>query len=217
MVTERYFTGIGSRQPTPDQAEPFSGRFRELRDLTRYLSYCLTAYGWHLRSGAAEGMDTYFEEGALKSPQVDLEKIEIYLPWRDFNAHLHASGGRHHVVTPHLPPYQQAQALVADFHPRGDRLSPGALRLHTRNIFQVLGRDLNTPSKAVFLCAKPLANGHVQGGTNTAVQVARRYGIPCVNLYYAEVRELVEHHLEKLTVDFPDELLLDFSQLKLAS
>ena len=67
-----------------------------------------------------------------------------------------------------------------------DRLSQGALKLHLRNVNQVLGADLNTPSKFLICWAKMDKQGSPIGGTRTAWKIAEKYGIPCFNLAVEE-------------------------------
>lgn len=78
--------------------------------------------------------------------------------------------------------------MVWDVHPAPDKLKQGPLLLHTRNIFQVLGEDLNTKSRFVILYAEPTYNG-VKGGTNTAFTLAEMHGIETFNLWDEEVVE----------------------------
>lgn len=58
-------------------------------------------------------------------------------------------------------------------------------RAHTRNVFQVLGADLRSPSSFLVCWAPwdPRSAGDVTGGTRTAVRLARSFGIPVFNLF----------------------------------
>ena len=73
----------------------------------------------------------------------------------------------------------------------------------TRNVYQVLGLDLKTPSKALFCYAQPTKNKQgivigVKGGTNTAIQLAMKHNIPIYNFYLQEdidkVKSLMENY-----------------------
>lgn len=65
-----------------------------------------------------------------------------------------------------------------------------------RNIFQVLGKDLDTPSDFVVFWAKPIGNsGKVSGGTNTAVALALQESIPVFNMYNDPTLKALRSHL----------------------
>lgn len=161
----RYYTGIGSRE-TPDSVlNQMFGIAADLAD-----------QGYILRSGAAEGADSAFEGGAA-----DLDSIEIYLPWKGFE-NRHGRG--------YIPPEEieanfrkGAKRIASEVHPQWSNLTDGTQKLHTRNVYQILGRDLKTPSEFVICWAKPTRDGLVKGGTRTAVAIARRHNIPVINLH----------------------------------
>jgi hypothetical protein len=156
------YAGIGSRN-TP---EP-------ILDYMRKVACRLAARGYVLRSGAASGADSAFEQGAVAVNGA----CEIWLPWTGFNGHadtgLYPSDGHH----------QYASTV----HPAWDRLSRGPKSLHARNVGQVLGADLRTPVKFV-LCYTPdgceTEEGRTRetGGTATAIVIAARSAIPVFNL-----------------------------------
>jgi hypothetical protein len=75
---------------------------------------------------------------------------------------------------------EEALSLAARFHPAWDRCSDHARRLLARNTFQVLGRDLRTPSKMVICWT---VDGKDTGGTAVAIRLARESGIPVFNLF----------------------------------
>jgi hypothetical protein len=118
-------------------------------------------------------MDTAFEDGCQGN-------AEIYLPWIDFNDRIDDNA----LALDDLDPKKVALAerMASEIHPAWALVRQGARKLHTRNIFQVLGHDLKTPSKFVICWAKPEGSA-VAGGTRTAVVLARDYGIPVINLY----------------------------------
>lgn len=150
----QYYSGIGSRQ-TPDnickQMVTF-GKNMALKGLT-------------LRSGHADGADKAFEYGCniIGGPK------EIYIPWKNFNQ-----------STSHLYEIPEQAFLVAEqFHPAWNRLKQGAQKLMARNVCQVAGMDLNTPSLFV-LCWTP--NGSGSGGTGQALRIAKALKIPVFDL-----------------------------------
>ena len=60
----------------------------------------------------------------------------------------------------------------------------------TRNVYQVIGKDLESPSKFV-VCWTP--KGEIVGGTAQAMKLAQKLDIPIFNLYNANTKnELID-------------------------
>jgi hypothetical protein len=114
----------------------------------------LSELGWVLRSGGAVGADTAFEDGAKEK--------EIY----------RASDAT-----------EEALRLAARLHPAWNRCTDHARRLLARNTFQVLGRDLRTPSKTVICWT---VDGKDTGGTAIAIRIAQENAIPVFNLFVSQ-------------------------------
>jgi hypothetical protein len=79
-----------------------------------------------------------------------------------------------------------ARTIARTIHPRPSALSSGALKLHTRNIYQIAGPYPNWEnaanlSKVVVFCADE-EDGKVRGGTRTAVVLAAKNSIPTINI-----------------------------------
>ena len=122
-----------------------------------------------LRSGGADGADSAFEKGALKAGHI----MEIYLPWPGFQ-------GRYDYCDINaMYAHPDAHKIASQYHPKWNMLKRGAQALHSRNVCQILGKNLKTPSKFV-ICYTP--NGSGSGGTGQALRMARAYGIPVFDL-----------------------------------
>ena len=67
-------------------------------------------------------------------------------------------------------------------------------KLHTRNMFQVLGAQLIQPSQFVVYWA-PTQGGEVLGGTRTAVVLVQQRAIPCFNLADMPTRRRLERFI----------------------
>jgi len=150
---KKYYTGIGSRK-TPKNIQ------RVFTELAHYLE----ELGYTLRSGAANGADSAFEAGVISD-----DNKQIFLPWRGFNG-----------STSQL--YQVddiALNYAGEIHPDWMRCSDAAKKLHARNVYQVMGKDYKTFSEFV-ICWTP--NGNPVGGTATAINLAKTYKIPVLNL-----------------------------------
>ena len=172
-----YYAGIGSRE-TPESLKP---------TIEKIVKLC-NKYNFILRSGGANGADSFFEE------YCDNELKEIFLPWKNFNNN---PSNLYNVS-------EEAMTLTSKFHPGWSRLSIGARKLMARNICQVLGEDLKTPTSFVVCWTK---DGKDTGGTGQAIRIAQHYNIPIFNLYNNYELELLITYINKLhdtnTITYP--------------
>lgn len=135
------------------------------------IAYYLSLSGWTLRSGGARGADTAFEQGLGQVYK------EIYYA-KDAT--------------------KEAMAISAEYHPAWNKCSQYAKQLHGRNAFQVLGKDLATPSSFLICwtpdgCETHATRGYSTGGTGTAISIANAYNIPVYNLANIESFNLINH------------------------
>lgn len=194
-----YYTGVGSRK-TP----------KEIQKMMREASFMLAKRGWCLRSGGADGADLAFQHGV--AAYVIAEEIEnphevadIYIPWEGFNHHYSSEAGI--IVCPgKWGNWPEAEKIAARVHPAWHAVkkdgSPVMERsvkaLHTRNVYQVLGDNLDQPSK-FLLCWAPVDRwGVPKGGTRTAWVVAEQSGVECFNLFHESVHQRIVAWLERL-------------------
>ena len=148
-----YYTGIGARlTPLPI--------LQKMQEIAKFLAQ----KGWILRSGGADGADSFFEKGCDEVKG----KKEIYLPWKGFN------DNKSQLLWP-----QAAWKIAEEIHPAWDRCSVNARCLHTRNIPQVIGYELDKPSEFLICWTE---GGKEIGGTATAIRLAMSYGIKVYNL-----------------------------------
>jgi len=127
-------------------------------NLMNRIAVKMASLGYTLRSGGAEGADKAFELGASMK--------EIYYA-KD--------------CTP------EAMEIASKFHPAWHKCSEFARKLHGRNSFQVLGRQLNLPSQYCICWTPDGCNSHATrkystGGTGTAISIADAYKVPVINL-----------------------------------
>lgn len=154
-----YYAGIGSRQTPPDVIK-----------MMRSIGQQLAVAGWVVRSGFADGADKAFCYGAEEAQG----EMENYLPWKTFNGAPHNDA---RFIC--LKPCEQAIAIARAHHPAWNNCSDPAKLLHIRNVYQVLGHDLRSPS-AMVVCWTPGGSG--SGGTGQAIRIARSHGIPVFDL-----------------------------------
>ena len=173
-----FATIIGSRKAS----EAALGRLQKVADM-------LVALGYGLRSGGADGADAIVTNTKCSK--------EIILPWSKFNGLIHNPKAGVYDATK-LPNYAIAKTTAKQIHPAPEKLSQGALKLHTRNVYQITGtKGVNRDNLSkVVVYAAPEKDGKVSGGTATAVNLARVLKIPTYNVCLGtEYKEL----LDKLT------------------
>ena len=164
----RIYAGVGSRSTPPD-----------VLDRMEQIAEAMARRGWTLRSGAAAGADSAFENGARRAggPR------EIWLPWDGFNGRTADGAARIGRNNP------RNRDRARQCHPAWHTLSDGVQKLMLRNVHQVLGPGPgSSPPADVVLCWTP--NGAAGGGTGHAVRLARRHGIPVVDLGTGDRRAL---------------------------
>ena len=206
----RPYTGIGSRE-TPEL----------ILMLMELIAELLCATGFRGRSGAAPGADSAFRRGARRSDRYGDVGFEDFLPdhtmfdkeefgWvkpdqeeRIFDARM-------------FDAYEESVQLALSARGSWNGLGRGGILLHSRNPMQVLGGSLKQPSKFCIFYAKPKGKqGLVEGGTNTAVQVALRHNVPVFNLYLEDVQQRMirwlYNNIEKLCEESQKRLKENFS------
>lgn len=173
------YTGVGSRN-TPDR----------ILDIMEHVGYVLVRRGYVLRSGGAEGADKAFEAGCDAAQG----SKKIYIPWSGFNNYI--SDGMS-VMTLDQGNRDGAIDIIKDVHPAFNRLSRGALALHARNVYQVMGIYLDSPSQFLLCYAPTDKDGVPTGGTRTAWVVAQMFGVPRFNLNneqdYERITKFIKH------------------------
>ena len=148
--------GIGARKTPQEFLEIFEAVGQEA--LKR---------GWYVRSGHADGADYAFELGAK-------ENCIVYLPWKSFNSDKPVLG---EAVCVDLR--EDVLEMVYRHEPYAMECNIGIKRIKARNVYQVLGVDLQKPSDIV-VCWTP--EGKIVGGTGLAMKLARKANIPIINV-----------------------------------
>lgn len=204
-MTELIYTGVGT-QATPEN----------ICKVFTYLGAELGSRMIRLRSGHADGSDLAFEAG---SPLVLGDGFdrrlgrEIYLPWKNFNGRRKyfdpyiervQDDEGYYIPDEHWSTYQKAIEIAKSVIPWWDKLKPSHQRLHTRNVYQVLGLDLTRPSEFLVCYAEKDNRGEPKGGTRTAIKIAEKYNVPVFNRFDYEdddsFIEAVLKHVQTLTL-----------------
>lgn len=155
----KFYAGIGSRD-TPSNV---------LVDMA-YIAKRLGEKGYTLRSGGADGADTWFEHGASSHER------HIYLPWNGFNSR-YVDGKSYFACDENM----LLRDIALEYHPMWNKLTTAAKKLHTRNVAQVLGNVPSDEPKSEFvICWTPGGKGG--GGTGQAIRIARAFDVPVYDL-----------------------------------
>lgn len=171
----KVYAGIGSRE-TPAEV------LLLMEEIAEY--YCDD--GWLLTSGGAGGADSAFYKGALKSRRFPQRGAKIYIAWNGMRSENDVRlfhDGKTFFDARRFPNYDQARDIAYQARGSFEGLSDGGIMLHSRNSYQILQDDLQTPVNQAILWAKPVGKkDKVSGGTNTAYQIALEHGVDIINL-----------------------------------
>lgn len=173
-----YFTGIGSR--TIDI---------EIEEILCKFTKYLTTQKFIYRSGGADGSDKAGESGVVDN------RKEIYIPWKGFNK---SDSQLFKIVDS-----DDAIKIASENHPAYEYLKPPVKKLMNRNVYQVLGYDLKTPSEFIICytsdgCKSHLTRTSKTGGTGLAISVASKLGIPIINLGDKDDLELIKNLIKSI-------------------
>lgn len=144
----------------------------EILKIMEDLAAWLERRNFILRSGGAKGADSAFEKGVIN-------KKEIFYANDATDA---------------------STEIAKRFHPAWNRLSSYAKKLHSRNAFQVLGKNLNDPVDLLICwtpdgCISDKERTYNTGGTGTAISIADAYNIPVFNLQSLESKNALRTYL----------------------
>lgn len=184
MNNMRVITIIGSRK-TPTEIQ---GHMRKIAE------WC-TGKGIVVRSGKAGGADAAAIYGCMDAYTRGFGTVrpEMYVPWAGFG-----SEDMTNSFDINTGSCLEASLIAQKIHPAWTRCSDGAKKLHTRNVHQILGVNLDTPSDVVLYWCTEVA-GAPTGGTATAVNLAKAYGCTCINMLHDSWKQQLKTQLVELT------------------
>jgi len=171
--------GVGSRD-VPEPMVPF----------LVWAGKCMALLGGVLSTGDATGSDQHFLTGYDQGKSETMPPAQIYYTCKKNQRNLTHDPVKGHHEAERYGTHDASKAMA--FKARGsfEGLFESGIGLHSRNPMQVLSHTLEDPVWVVLFYARPVGKqGKVDGGTNTAVQVAKMNNIKQVNLYVAEERE----------------------------
>ncbi len=135
------------------------------------LSKILRDMGWIARSGGAPGADTAGVQA------LEPKHKEVFLPWKGFNGNY----GKECIALEDMDQslVEEAEAFTARLHPEWYNCLKAAKLFHTRNVFELTGKDGTNISKFMICYTE---NGNVTGGTGQTIRIANALNIPVFNI-----------------------------------
>jgi len=170
----KYYTGIGSRKTPADVLSKM-----------QQTASVLAKRGYVLRSGGADGADYAFECGAAS---INPKLVHLMLPWKNFNANIRNKG----VFCFICGDNDKMREIASQVHPAWGNCSYGAKALHTRNVAQILGPELDCPSDFVIAWTD---QGMKKGGTRTALMIAEQNNVPIFNVFNEQDKKRLKEFL----------------------
>lgn len=202
-----YIALVGNREGVPETSLA----------LFKRLGTYVTNLGYGISSGDAKGVDRAAWNGAKESHRYQTVGARIYLA--DFEGYRaeRALRDNNFIDGSTLTEVEAtARAILEELIPHFTKMSPYIQRLFIRNVYQILGSDLKTPVKALFYYSEPvgdLSDECVKGGTNVALQIAKRFNVPHrINLYGMEEATLANL---LLTLEFDTPPALDLYTIQM--
>ncbi len=195
------YAGIGSRETPIDIMQ-------KMNEISKWLE----AKGYLLNSGNANGADKAFEGIGMKydiATGLPVRNKQVNGKWvsTDKNGNIIPASNikfykpKHKVNNKNIFTAKDAndkvRTIAKEIHPAGSKLSGYALDLHARNTFQIFGKNLDKPVDFVIFYTEESDNPlQPKGGTGQAIEMARRKGIPTVNMMDTNWKEQMRKILE---------------------
>lgn len=166
------YAGIGARATPP-----------HIIDMMRELGIAFAKKGYTLHTGAAQGADQAFAEGAIYGGGM----VRLFLPWPTYEQEWISGLNKQAEIVVLRDSDRMAHLSVAELHPTFATLSQGVRKLHARN-FLIL-QDIG-----FVTCWTP--NGVEAGGTGQGIRIAERMDTKIWNLGIPKVYEGMGERLE---------------------
>lgn len=186
LSTPCAYAGVGSRETAPDVLALMTRIARRLAEL-----------GHTLRTGAAHGADTAFEAGHREA--CGAERLEVYLPWPNFEVKERDRRGWFDGVVM-VKPSERAMSVAEMNHPKWRYLTKVQRKLIGRNSHQAFGRKMDSVVRfAVFWTQDGVVDRRMTtrdtGGTGQVIRLLSD-AVPIYNLQRDDHRRAWEEWLD---------------------
>jgi hypothetical protein len=181
-----YVTCVGSRDITILEAK-----------IARYIGETLARNNYGMRSGLADGSDIHFYRGFISEIGTEVNnRFQMFMPRFYFKSFRH-DGVSFYSIT-EMDIYLESIEIASTIHPRWTACQEWVKLLHARNIPQVLGPDLKSPSVYLITPNKEISPGRCKGGTNTAFNLAFKRNIPILSYHGLTTKDEIDNLLSPL-------------------
>ena len=188
------YAGIGSRETTPEVLEAMTKAAKYLEDL----GYTLNTGKSYTSTEKYLGKEAYDLKKAESDRLSKLYGNKVGMDEEGADRAFSAGTSRKNLYSPNSRIPETAMQVMKEIHPKPSSLSDGAAKLMARNTNQVFGENLDTPVDFVLFYAEETNNSlRPKGGTGQAVEMARRKGIPTINMFNDNWREQLKELLSK--------------------
>lgn len=163
------YTGIGPRNAPP-----------KVLEVCEQIGTYMAQRSWVLRTGAgsdgvSSGCDLAFRKGAEKTfphPTTGGIFLEVYCPGETSSASCHSKASVYTSNTLFFKGSSPlAKALIWALHPKGKRLLPDHLELHSRNVHQQMGLWCRTEDRSNLVILWTPFGWPAKGGTGMGQQI----------------------------------------------
>lgn len=178
-MSKLFYTGVGAEETPPD-----------IQEIMRKMALFLRKKGFIMRSGHCIGADWAFEKPLLSYIEKKKPVTEIYLAWNNFGRGevpkvWHDGINYFTFINFDKKIQEKATKLAASVNEHWDKCTEWARLLLSRDVCQVMGQDLKTPSKFVLVWTPEAAE---VGGSRIAIRIAKKNKIPVYNI--ADTKQL---------------------------
>jgi len=172
-MNNKIYAGIGARN-TP----------KDILYLIKIIGICFASIGYTLNTGAAQGADQAFAEGAFSAGG----KVNLFLPWPNYEKNWWSKYNTNIIVF-NSQLDKEALNSVYQYHPNANRLKKSVITLHARNY-------LILKNAKFAICYTK--NGAIIGGTGQAIRIMNDMNKKVFNLGKEEDRKQVIKTLGKM-------------------
>ncbi|HOK59905.1 MAG TPA: hypothetical protein PK432_02900, partial [Candidatus Dojkabacteria bacterium] len=212
------YAGIGSRQTPQEVLDKMTEVAKYLDDLGYTLNTGKT-YPTKLNDYLIKTVHKGNKEAAekaYKNKQAETERLSklygntVGMDEEGADRAFSAGASKKNLFSPSDKIGQKEMKVGEEIHPNWSALSAGAAKLMARNTNQVFGENLDKPVDFVLFYAKEVKGSiRPEGGTGQAVEMARRKGIPTINMADENWRD----QLKAIIKQRPTQQPLDFKTM----
>ena len=175
------YAGIGARATPP-----------HVIDMMRELGIAFAKKDYTLHTGAAQGADQAFAEGAIYGGGM----VNLFLPWPTYEQEWVSGLNNQADIIVLQDSDKMAHLSVAELHPSFAALSPGVRKLHARNFLILQEIEF-------VMCWTP--KGLERGGTGQGIRIANCMSTKIWNLGTQTIYNSMANRLKEIKLESKEE------------